>query len=186
MNLAKEAAVLPATVTGNGEAYPKQWLAVYVRLHHEKKMSERLTAMGIENFLPVQEEIHQWSDRKKKILRVLIPMLVFVRVSVNERIKVLELYSATRYMVQRGASVPLVIPDDQMERFKFMLDYSEQTIYISPAPLSVGEKVRVIKGPLAGLEGELVKADGKTRVEIQFSVFGYANVEMPVGFVEKI
>lgn len=29
MNSEKEALDLPAIVTGNGEAYPKQWLAVY-------------------------------------------------------------------------------------------------------------------------------------------------------------
>lgn len=80
MNSEKEALDLPAIVTGNGEAYPKQWLAVYVRLYHEKKTSARLNTMGIENFLPIQEEIHQWSDRRKKISRVLIPMIVFVHV----------------------------------------------------------------------------------------------------------
>ena len=42
MNSEKEALDLPAIVTGNGEAYPKQWLAVYVRLYHEKKTSARL------------------------------------------------------------------------------------------------------------------------------------------------
>ena len=50
MNSEKEALDLPAIVTGNGEAYPKQWLAVYVRLYHEKKTSARLNTMGIENF----------------------------------------------------------------------------------------------------------------------------------------
>ena len=52
--------------------------------------------MGIENFLPIQEEIHQWSDRRKKISRVLIPMIVFVHVDALERKKVLELYSVNR------------------------------------------------------------------------------------------
>lgn len=87
MNSEKEALDLPAIVTGNGEAYPKQWLAVYVRLYHEKKTSARLNTMGIENFLPIQEEIHQWSDRRKKISRVLIPMIVFVHVDALERKK---------------------------------------------------------------------------------------------------
>lgn len=96
MNSEKEALDLPAIVTGNGEAYPKQWLAVYVRLYHEKKTSARLNTMGIENFLPIQEEIHQWSDRRKKISRVLIPMIVFVHVDALERKKVLELYSVNR------------------------------------------------------------------------------------------
>lgn len=42
-------------------------------------------------------------------------MIVFVHVDALERKKVLELYSVNRYMVNRGESVPLVIPDEQME-----------------------------------------------------------------------
>ena len=75
---------LPADGTGNGVARPKHWYAAYVRLYHEKKISIQLSKMGIENFLPVQEEIHQWSDRRKKIERILIPMIVFVRVTPTE------------------------------------------------------------------------------------------------------
>ena len=69
----------------------KSWLAAYVRLYHEKKTRDRLTAMGIESFLPVQEEIHQWSDRRKKIERVVIPMMIFVHVDPAERAEVLTL-----------------------------------------------------------------------------------------------
>ena len=87
MNSEKEALDLPAIVTGNGEAYPKQWLAVYVRLYHEKKTSARLNTMGIENFLPIQEEIHQWSDRRKMVDTVLLPMMVFVHVNPKERME---------------------------------------------------------------------------------------------------
>ena len=104
----------------------KSWLAAYVRLHHEKKTRDRLTAMGIECFLPIQEEIHQWSDRRKKVERVVIPMMIFVRVSDEERGLPLTLSAISRYMVLRGESVPAVIPDRQMEKFKFMLDYSEE------------------------------------------------------------
>ena len=42
----------------------------------KKKTAERLTAMNIENFLPVQEEIRQWTYLKKKIERVVIPMMI--------------------------------------------------------------------------------------------------------------
>ena len=128
----------------------KSWLAAYVRLYHEKKTRDRLTAMGIESFLPVQEEIHQWSDRRKKIERVVIPMMIFVHVDPAERAEVLTLSSVSRYMVLRGQSTPAVIPDEQMERFRFMLDYSEEAIEVCSSPLAPGEQVRVIKGPLAG------------------------------------
>ena len=135
----------------------KSWLAAYVRLYHEKKTRDRLTAMGIESFLPVQEEIHQWSDRRKKIERVVIPMMIFVHVDPAERAEVLTLSSVSRYMVLRGQST-----------------------------LAPGEQVRVIKGPLAGLEGELVTIDGKSKVAVRLDMLGCAHVDMPVGFVERV
>ncbi|MFK2049412.1 UpxY family transcription antiterminator [Bacteroides fragilis] len=151
----------------------KSWLAAYVRLYHEKKTRDRLTAMGIESFLPVQEEIHQWSDRRKKIERVVIPMMIFVHVDPAERAEVLTLSSVSRYMVLRGQSTPAVIPDEQMERFRFMLDYSE-------------EAIEVCSSPLAGLEGELVTIDGKSKVAVRLDMLGCAHVDMPVGFVERV
>ena len=155
----------------------KSWLAAYVRLYHEKKTRDRLTAMGIESFLPVQEEIHQWSDRRKIVDRVVIPMMIFVHVDPAERAEVLTLSSV---------STPAVIPDEQMERFRFMLDYSEEAIEVCSSPLAPGEQVRVIKGPLAGLEGELVTIDGKSKVAVRLDMLGCAHVDMPVGFVERV
>lgn len=164
----------------------KKWLVAYVRLYHEKKTAERLTAMNIENFLPIQEEIRQWTYRKKKVERVVIPMMIFVHVDAAERSQVLTLSAISRYMVLRGEHTPAVIPDEQMERFKFMLDYSEEAVEMCTAPLEPGEWVRVIKGPLTGLEGELVDVDGKAKVVVRLDMLGCAGVDMPVGFVEKV
>lgn len=164
----------------------KKWLVAYVRLHHEKKTAERLTAMNIENFLPIQEEIRQWTYRKKKIERVVIPMMIFVHVNAAERSQVLTLSAISRYMVLHGEHAPAVIPDKQMERFKFMLDYSEEAVEMCDTPLAPGELVRVIKGPLTGFEGELVELNGKTKVVVRLEMLGCAGVDMPVGFVEKV
>jgi transcription termination/antitermination protein NusG len=65
MNSEKEALDLPAIVTGNGEAYPKQWLAVYVRLYHEKKTSARLNTMGIDMFHYVDTGIRHFLTPQK-------------------------------------------------------------------------------------------------------------------------
>ena len=83
-------------------------------------------------------------------------------------------------------TTPAVIPDEQMERFRFMLDYSEEAIEVCSSPLAPGEQVRVIKGPLAGLEGELVTIDGKSKVAVRLDMLGCAHVDMPVGFVERV
>lgn len=164
----------------------KQWLVAYVQSNREKKTYERLTMLGIESFLPLQEELHQWSDCLKKVQRVIIPMCIFVRVSNEERLQVLRLPSVNRFLVLRGESTPAVIPEPQMKRFKFMLDYSEQAVEMYNEHLRPGEKIRVIKGPLTGLEGELVTINGKSKVAVRIEILGAALVEVPVGFVEKI
>ena len=94
----------------------------HVRIHHEKKVAEYLGKMGIETFVPVQQEIHQWSDRRKLVETVLLPMMVFVHADPKERMAALTLATVSRYMVLRGEGKPAVIPDDQMARFRFMLD----------------------------------------------------------------
>ena len=177
---------LPPDGTGKSVAHPKRWYAAYVKLFHEKKTGLILSKMGIENFLPIQEEWHQWSDRRKKIERILIPMMIFIHADPFERSQALTLSSVSRYMVLRGESTPAIIPDDQMERFKFMLDHSEEAVLLNDAPLAPGEKVRVIKGALTGLEGELITINGKTRVAVRIDLFGCASVKIPIGYVERI
>lgn len=178
--------VLPVNVTGRSVAHPKRWLVAQVRIFHEKKTSERLTKMGIENFLPVQQTIHQWSDRRKVIDQVLLPMMLFVHVNPEEQREVLTLSAINRYMVLRGESTPAVIPDKQMDKFKFMLDYSDEAISMSTSQLSPGETIRVIKGPLAGLEGELVTVNGKSKVAVRLTMLGCALVDMAAGCVETL
>ncbi len=169
-----------------GDFTPRRWLVAYVQSCLEKKTAQRLSAMGIEYFLPVQSEIRQWSDRRKHIDRLVIPMMIFVHVTPQEQYLPLTLQAISRYMVLRGESTPAVIPEKQMERFRFMLDYSPEAVEICNTPLTTGDKVKVIKGPLAGLEGELLTIDGKSKVAVRLDMLGCIHIDMPVGFVEKI
>ena len=164
----------------------RKWYVAYVRLFHERKAAEKLTAMGIESFVPVREEIHQWSQRKKKVMRVLIPQMIFIRGTQKERMEALTLASISHYMVLRGEHTPAVIPDRQMEQFKFMVDYSEETIEMFTSPLEPGQQVKVIKGPLSGMEGELMEIEGKSKVVVRLDLLGCAGVDMPAGYVEAI
>ena len=168
MILTKEKSAILGTKNGTGEgvACLKRWYVAHVRIHHEKKVAEYLGKMGIETFVPVQQEIHQWSDRRKLVETVLA--------------------TVSRYMVLRGEGKPAVIPDDQMARFRFMLDYSEEAICMNYSPLARGKKVRVIKGPLTGLVGELVALDGKSKIAVRLDMLGCACVDMPIGYVEQI
>ena len=188
MILTKEKSAILGTKNGTGEgvACLKRWYVAHVRIHHEKKVAEYLGKMGIETFVPVQQEIHQWSDRRKLVETVLLPMMVFVHADPKERMAALTLATVSRYMVLRGEGKPAVIPDEQMARFRFMLDYSEEAVEMCSERIQPGEQVKVIKGPLTGLTGELITMGGKSKVAVRIHILGAAMVEVPVGFVERI
>ena len=67
--------------TNDCEACPKRWVAALVHTNWEKKVATKLEKLGIENYVAIQTEEHQWNDRKKKIKRIVIPMVVFVRLA---------------------------------------------------------------------------------------------------------
>ena len=75
-----------AHVANGSEAYPRRWIGMLVKSNCEKSTAEKLMKCGYETFVTVQQEIHQWSDRKKKIDRLMLPMVVFVRASVTDEL----------------------------------------------------------------------------------------------------
>ena len=125
-------------------------------------------------------------SRTVRLLIILAALGISTDLPPQERPLPLTLQAISRYMVLRGESRPAVIPEEQMERFRFMLDYSPEAVEICSTPLAAGDAVKVIKGPLAGLEGELVMIGGKSKVAVRLDMLGCAHVDMPIGFVEKI
>ena len=81
----------------------------------------------------------------------------------------------------------LIVPDKQMEDFMFLLDFSPDGIEVLNKDLKRGDQVRVIKGPLQGLTGELVRLRGHKRVVIRLDgVASIATSYIPGSFLEKI
>ena len=164
----------------------RRWLVAYIHVRHEKKVRENLTKMGIINFLPVQKVIRQWSDRKKIVEAIVLPMMIFVKVNKEEQSEVLTLASISRYVYERGHHEPAEIPEDQMKKFIFMLTNSEDLVEISDTNLTKGDDIIVTKGLLCGLEGEFLTVNGKTKVMIRLDTLGCATVEVPKEYIDKV
>ena len=174
--------------TNDGEAYPKRWVAVLVQMNCEKKVAAKLDKMGIANYVPVQQEEHQWSDRKKKIDRVVIPMVVFVRLAQEEEEDEFRKLSFILKFITYPGSKELAtpIPDEQIEKLKFLLHNADAKVSIVEN-LKVGDKVRLVRGPMKGLEGELSYVEeNKPIVAIRIDGLGYACVSIEKINLEKI
>ena len=175
------------SVTTDREAHPKRWIAALVQMCTEKKVGERLTKLGMENYVPTQTEIRQWSDRKKKVERVVIPMVVFVHTDEKTE-RSLRMQSFIRkILTYPGQTAAAVIPDDQIERLKFMLKQSDSPVEMMEPNLQIGDKVQILRGALKGLEGELCKCvPEKSMVAIRIDGLGYACVSVSVEDIERI
>lgn len=172
-----------ANGTNDREAYPKRWIAVLVQMNCEKKASTLLNKSGYETYIPIQQEIHQWSDRKKKVNRLIMPMVVFVRTTVSE-----EEWLRNQSYIYKLIALPgsdedkrkfaTPIPDYQIDRLKFMLEKAETEVTIV-SNFNVGDNVSVIDGPLKGLEGVVSEADDKhSVVGVLIAGLGYACVKI--------
>jgi transcription antitermination factor NusG len=178
-----------SSVNGTDErvAHPKYWVAALVQVHTEKSVSKKLNTLGIANYVPIQSEIHQWSDRRKKVERVVIPMIVFIHAEKDEIKKLVYHSFIHKLLTYPGQKTPAIIPDSQIENLKFMLGQSESKVEMRDKIFKTGDHVRIARGPLKGMEGELCRVDaGKTMVSVQIDCLGYACVSVEMGELEGI
>lgn len=169
------------TVNGTDDrvAHPKFWAATLVQIRSEKAVGKKLKELQIEHYVPTQWEIHQWSDRKKKVERVVIPMIVFVhadKATIKSLINYTFIYKLLTYP---GQNTPAIIPDSQIENLKFMLKQSEAQVEMRHTVFRTGDFVRIVRGPLKDLEGELCRVESdKPMVAVQIEGLGFACVNI--------
>jgi transcription antitermination factor NusG len=129
------------------------WCAVYTRHQHEKSISEMLMAKGFETFLPLYESTRRWKDRRKILSLPLFPSYVFVRGAHERRLPVLTT-PGVHMIISRGERVATV-PEEEIEAIRRVV---EGRLGVEPHPfLRCGERVRVVRGSLEGVEGVLTR-----------------------------
>jgi transcription antitermination factor NusG len=179
-----------ATVVKTGDAVgvqERKWVIAIVTNNTEKKCGEKLIKMGYEAYVPTQQEIHRWSNGKTKAIdRVVLPSLVFIRVNESERKEIVTLSFIHKFMTNRAGVVDCynrhaiaTIPDKQIDTLKFMLYNSDTPVTIEPGSLKSGDRVRVIRGKLSGLEGMMHSyTKGDVYICVSLDLLGCAKVSI--------
>ena len=91
------------------------------------------------------------------------------------------------YLLNLETRQLLVVPDKQMQDFMFLLDFSEDAVQVLNENLRQGDRVRVIKGEFAGIEGELIRIKGHKRVVVRLEgAFSLATTYIPGSYLERI
>lgn len=173
----------------------RKWFVAIVKNNTEKVAEEKLSRLGFETYVAKQSVFKVWKNGKKaKIDKVLLPALVFVKCSEQERKELVALPYINRFMTNKaGLAVgsgpkPLaVIPQDQIDMLKFMLGQSDVPVSLVEAPFKVHDKVVVLRGSLRGLEGEVLETiDGKSELIVRVDMLGCARMLIETSELELV
>lgn len=185
----------PTGVGGAVGVSGAKWFVAIVKHNTEKAVGERLTEMGYETYVPIQTEYKVWRNgRKAKVDRVVIPSVVFIRCTERERRVVVTSPFVNRFMTNKaGTSAPAgnkplaIIPDHQIAKLRFILCNSDTPVEFSSRTYRKGDIVRVIRGNLRGLEGEVHSIDDKnSELIISLDCLGNARLVIETINVEPV
>jgi len=137
------------------------WKVIYVKPRTEKKVEASLLKMGILAYCPVVTEIHQWSDRKKKVQVPLLKSYVFVQPDERNLNAVFQVGQVVRYLFWLGK--PAVVRDDEIKTMQDWLISKNTEARVER--IQPGDKIDIKTGPFKGAKG-LVKEISKNRIQL--------------------
>lgn len=142
----------PQVVAPEGLCTDIRWYALSTRSRHEKLVRDRLTGIGVEPFLPLTRKLSQWSDRKVWTEIPLFSGYCFARFSLMNSLPVLQTPGIVRIV---GSVMPEPIPDEELAAIRKLAE-SERS-FERHGYLAEGALVEVVRGPLAGVRGQLIR-----------------------------
>ena len=140
------------------------WYAVSTRSRQEKAATSMLESLAIPTFLPLINETRQWNDRRQMVSVPLFPGYLFVRIPMLREIqvRVLKVPGVVTFIGSQNG--PQAIPDAEIEGIRRV---SSHRIQCTPCQTpKIGERVRIFRGVLAGIEGTLLRCGSDTSLVI--------------------
>ena len=157
-----------------------QWWVAHTKPRNEKALAWQLVG-HVPYFLPMHWKVSKSRGRTIRSLLPLFPSYLFFCGGEDQRLTVLK--------TNRTANLLPVEDQDQLVRELLPIE----TLLKLKKPvlphhyLEVGQKCRVIAGPLAGTEGIVVQTAKETRLVLQVDMLGQAaSIEIAYDMIEKI
>ena len=156
--------ITPPAAAGNDNL--KQWFAMKVFFNRIADVRSALQSRDIETWLatsPARGENH---------VRQLLPGILFARCTVSTLRDLMgELKGKVSVVTYPGSRLPAPIPDDQMSLFRLVVDNDPNFSLIGDdhPRWHVGQKVKVISGPLKDTVGHICRIRGDRRLVVSVS-----------------
>jgi len=140
------------------------WYAIHTVARHEKRVALQLQESGVVTFLPLMQQIRQWSDRRMVVEVPLFSCYAFVRTAQTsqERLKVLRTPGVVGFVGSERVGTP--IPREEIENLQTAI--REKIPYAVHPFVGAGKRVRIRGGALNGMEGILEDQHGSKRLVV--------------------
>lgn len=170
---------VPSTHSVNAVDQACRWYIAVVNNNSEKSVRDKLTALGHTCYVATQSYVRVLrSGRRVRSEQVVIRAAVFVHCSEPERRRIVAYPFIKRFMTDRAVCAkgrPATVPEREMQTLRFILGNSDSPVSIIDRPLRRGDRVRIVRGGLRGLEGEILDTTGgDSELLIELSVLGCA------------
>lgn len=142
------------------------WYVVYTYPKAERKVTKQLDQIGIESFLPLHEQVRKWHDRRKILYIPMFPNYVFVKIKPQERSRIFEVKEIVRFISFGGT--PTKINEVTINSLKNITSLT--CLFTVENYLYVGSPVIITSGPFRGIEGVVLRRNGRLRIIIQVVV----------------
>jgi len=142
------------------------WYAAYTHSRHEKKVAQLLQERGIEHFLPIYHSVRLWKDRRKELELVLFPGYIFARIDLAQKLRILQLPGVVRFVTFNGQ--PARLAGEDIDALRNALRHGMRAEH--HPYLTAGRRVKVVRGPLTGARGVLLRLKTNCRIVISIDV----------------
>ena len=123
-------------------------------------MRDQLANQGIEPLLPTVKRLSQWKDRKKEVEVPLFSGYCFVRFTMDQKLPILKTVGVVD--IVGSGQQPEPIPDEEIAAIQTLMT---SVLPYDPHPyLQEGMVVEVVRGPLQGVRGILLRKEKRHRL----------------------
>jgi len=144
------------------------WFVIYTKPHHEKKVTEQLSKVEVESFLPTIKTLRTWWDRKKYVDLPLFPSYVFVNLkNVQSYFTSLHIEGILCY-VKLGKEIARV-SESVIDNIKLIIEHPKE-LEISYEYFQPGNILLVKEGPFTGFHCEIVEFKGKQKILVRIDL----------------
>lgn len=167
----------------------RQWFVAEVKPTRERTVRDQLLSQGHEAYVPCQVSVRVYKNYTRHTSETpVIPGLVFVRLEPEAIPQVAAGCQAIyRFMPNRALSRDVggrlrfaTISEKEMQQLKYVCGQAENPILFSDTPLRVGQPIRVMRGPLSGVEGLFMEEGNSTFIVVRLSLGRYSAIRTEV------